>query len=63
MSFDLSEDHSTVSKLNHCLSDILDWMGANFLKLNDEQIELLLIGRPCLAKVTDFCARNVGVPF
>ena len=76
-SFDLSEAHTAVAKLNHCLSDIRDWMAANFLKLNDDKTELVLIGHPKrLAKIRDFelsvghikvkpspCARNLGVYF
>ena len=43
-SFDPSEAQTAVAKLNHCLSDIRDWMAANFLKLNDDKTELVLIG-------------------
>ena len=76
-SFDPSEAQTSVAKLNHCLSDIRDWMAANFLKLNDSIMELVLIGHPKrLAKIRDFelsvghikvkpspCARNLGVYF
>jgi len=55
LSFVPSESHSAVSKLTHCLSDICDWIAANFLKLNDDKTERLLIGHPKrLAKVTAF---------
>lgn len=77
LSFDPSEAHAAASKLNECLSDIRDWMAANFLKLNDNKTELVLIGHAKrLAKIKDFrlsigdaivkpspCAKNLGVYF
>ena len=77
LSFDPSEAQAAVAKLDHCLSDIRDWMAANFLKLNDDKTELVLIGHPKrLAKIHDFelsvgsnkvkpspCARSLGVYF
>jgi hypothetical protein len=75
--FDPADVDAAVSKLNSCLSDIRDWMAANFLKLNDDKTELLLIGNPKrLVKVNNFQlfigsiivkpsenARNLGVYF
>ncbi len=46
LSFDPSDAVSALDKLNSCLSDIRDWMASNFLKLNDDKTELLLIGHP-----------------
>ena len=77
LSFNPSEAQDAVAKLNHCLSDIRDWMASNFLKLNDDKTELVLIGNPKrLTKIHDFeltigsnkvkpspCARNLGVYF
>ncbi len=77
LSFDPSEAQSALTRLNNCLSDIRDWMAANFLKLNDDKTELVLIGHPKrLSKIHDFelsignirvkpsaCARNLGVYF
>lgn len=77
LSFNPSEAQDAIAKLNHCLSDIRDWMASNFLKLNDDKTELVLIGNPKrLAKIHDFelsvgsikvkpspCARNLGVYF
>jgi len=77
LSFDPSEAQAAFAKLYHCLSDIRDWMPANFLKLSGDKTELVLIGHPKrLAKILDFelpvginivsrhpCARNLGVYF
>jgi len=46
LSFDPSESQAAAAKLDHCLSGIRDWMAANFLKLNDEKTDLVLIGHP-----------------
>ena len=77
LSFDPADADAAITRLNSCLSDIRDWMAENFLKLNDDKTELLLIGNPKrLAKVHDFKlsigtiiikptenARNLGVYF
>jgi len=55
LSFDLSEAQFAIAKLDHCLSDIHDWMAANILKLNDDKTVLVLFGHPkSLAKIHDF---------
>jgi len=55
LSYDPFEAQAAVAHLNHCLSDICDCMTANFLKLNDDKTELVLIGHPKrLAKIRDF---------
>ncbi len=77
LSFDPSEANQAMDRLNKCLADIRSWMSANFLKLNSEKTELLLIGHPKrLAKINNFrltigdstvkpstSARNLGVIF
>ena len=77
LSFKPSEMASATDKLNACLADIRNWMSDNFLKLNDDKTELLLIGHPKrTANLADFtiniggavvrpspCARNLGVLF
>jgi len=44
LAFDQSEAQAAVAKLDHCLSAIRDWMAANFLKLNVDKTEPVLIG-------------------
>jgi len=77
VSFVSSESQAAVAKLDHYPSDIRDWMADNFLKLNDDKTELILIGHPKrLVKTHDLelsvgstkvkpspCARNLGVFF
>ncbi len=77
LSFDPSESCAAIKRLNSCLADIRSWMSANYLKLNSDKTELLLIGNPKrVAKVRDFelsigdsivrpsaSARNLGVIF
>ena len=77
VSFDPCDAESAMARLNNCLVDIRDWMAANFLKLNDDKTELLLIGNPKrVSKIHNFqlligdnivkpseCARNLGVYF
>jgi len=55
LSFDPSEAQAAVAKLDYCLSNIRNWMAANFLQLKDDKTELVLIGHPKrLAKIHDF---------
>jgi hypothetical protein len=77
LSFNPSEASQAMDRLNKCLVDIRSWMSTNFLKLNSEKAELLLIGNPKrLAKINNFqltigdstvkpstSARNLGVIF
>jgi hypothetical protein len=77
LSFKPSESAAATAKLNACLADIRAWMSGNFLKLNDDKTELLLIGNPKrTALINDFAlliggaevrpsrnARNLGVLF
>ena len=35
-----------LTKLQNCISDVRAWMAANFLKLNDDKTELLVLGTP-----------------
>jgi len=46
LSFDPCEAQFAMARLNSCLVDIRAWMADNFLKLNDDKTELLLIGNP-----------------
>jgi len=77
MSFDPCDAQSAMARLNSCLVDIRAWMADNFLKLNDDKTEQLLIGIPKrVAKIKTFqvlvgdnavkpsaCAINLGVYF
>jgi len=46
LSFGPSEAQSALTRLKNCLSDIRDWMAANFLKVNNDRTELVLISNP-----------------
>ena len=78
--FDPAQPSSTascVNSLESCIADIRSWMAANFLKLNDDKTNLIVMGKPCtlnkLGKLTlkigsaDISpvasARNLGVQF
>ncbi len=77
LSFDPKDSITAVNRLNRCLADIRSWMSDNFLKLNADKTELLLIGNPKrVSKVQSFqlavgdavvrpsaSARNLGVIF
>jgi len=77
LSFDLCDAQSAMARLTSCLVDIRAWMADNFLKINDDKTELLLIGNPKrVTKIQNFqllvgdnavkpsaCARNLGVYF
>jgi len=38
LSYDPSEAQAAAAKLDHCLSDMCDWMAANFLKPNEVKL-------------------------
>ena len=38
--------NDTVTKIEQCVAEIKDWMNANFLRLNADKTEVLLIGSP-----------------
>ncbi len=77
LSFDPCDSNTAVNRLNNCLADIRSWMSDNYLKLNADKTELILIGNPKrVAKVQHFeltlgdsvvrpssSARNLGVIF
>ena len=43
LSFMYSELDNTIAKINKCLEDIRKWLFCNFLKLNDDKTEFLII--------------------
>ena len=45
ISFHVSESDDAILNLEKCVSDISSWMSQNYLCLNDNKTELLLIGR------------------
>jgi len=42
LSFETSEAHSAVSRLDYCPANTSDWMAANFIELNYCKTDLLL---------------------
>jgi len=71
------DEDVAISKLEECILHVRSWMAQNFLKLNDDKTEFLIIGsRHQLAKVktksirvglseiqSSDCARNIGAWF
>ena len=46
LAFDPNDETMSLKKLENCVKDIRSWMASNFLKLNDEKTELLVLGTP-----------------
>jgi hypothetical protein len=77
IAFDICDGPIMQAKMEACISEVREWMSANFLKLNDTKTEFLLIGsRHILKQLGDLCpaitigestipvvhsARNIGV--
>ena len=73
----LDSTNDAVAKIEQCIAEIKDWMTANFLRLNADKTEVLLIGSPfqlnklprveiCMGDlVTNFSdfVRNLGAYF
>ncbi len=70
------EETSKLSKLTECVKNIKDWMTNNFLLLNSDKTEILLIGPKNSTKnildhnlqldgctVISFTVKNLGVPY
>ena len=72
----VNED-SALGKLEHCIADIRRWMASNWLKLNDDKTEFIILGTPTnLGKVVTqdikigehriakcYSVRNIGAMF
>ena len=77
LSFTVDEIDSAILKMEECIIEIRTWMASNFLRLNDEKTEFLVIGsKHHLSKISDSflavgndsikstpSARNIGVLF
>ena len=48
-----SELHNVTEKINQCLAEVKEWMVQNFMKLNEDKTELLLIGKSLVLKKFD----------
>ena len=48
-----TEIEGAVNRINECLAEIKKWMVTNFMKLNEDKTELLLIGKPLVLKKFD----------
>ena len=44
MLFDIRDKDKTIYKLEQCIAEIWQWMANNFLRLNDSNTEVLLLG-------------------
>ena len=48
LSFNVDESKDAFLKMEQCISEIRTWMASNFLRLNDDKTEVVLIGSPHL---------------
>ena len=54
--------HDQIITLENCIRDIKTWMMKNFLKLNDDKTEFLLIGSKCnINKTSSLNVNNVAI--
>ena len=60
LSFDISEIQSTCHQMECCIADISSWMTSNFLKLNSEKTEMLLISSRFNKADTSSCSLNIA---
>ena len=75
--FNLADSEQAILKIQNCIVDIRKWMAANFLRLNDDKTEFMILGTPnMIQKVSSLqivvgsddisstrAARNIGVIF
>ena len=60
ISLNNSDFHDQIHVLEECIRDIKQWMMINFLKLNDDKTEVLLIGSKCNIKRLSSLSLNVN---
>ena len=48
ISFNTTSSNDALTKMEQCINDIRLWMASNFLKLNDDKTEVMLIGTPSM---------------
>ena len=48
-----TELHDITERINCCLSEIKAWMVSNFMKINEDKTELLILGKPAVLKKFD----------
>ena len=60
MSFDLPECQDTMKRMEECVELVRGWMAENFLKLNEEKTEVLILGSPNLLSKCDIAPLHIG---
>ena len=60
LSFSIPELHSTCRQMELCIADINAWMASNFLKLNSEKTEMLVINSRFNKADTSSCSLNIA---
>ena len=60
ISFNNSDLRNKIDILENCIIDIKQWMKLNFLKLNDDKTEVLLIGSKCNIKKVSSISLNIN---
>ena len=60
MSFDVNDSDESVKKIEEAIEIIRKWMAKNFLRLNDDKTELLVISSPANQKLLDIPSITIG---
>ena len=54
------EETKAQHRLECCLADVRLWMAANFLKLNDDKTDVLIVGSKSNLDKSDLCGIKIG---
>ena len=60
LSFNVNQSNDAFKKMELCINDIRRWMASNFLRLNDDKTELLVIGTSQMLDKLDMKKLSVG---
>lgn len=60
LSFDFTRIAEAITKVETCIMDIRQWMATNFLRLNDDKTEFIIIGSECNLKKVPLSFLSVG---
>jgi hypothetical protein len=63
LSCDLHNIQNTTTKIEKCIEEIRAWMASNFLRLNDEKTELLLLGSKSSVSKAGSISLKIGDEF